>query len=180
MSTRSLISIQREDDKYECIYCHSDGYLTYNGAMLLDHYSDKEKVEKLLKLGNLSLLERKIEPNPDSPHSFDYDKRQEDVVVAYGRDRGETNQESKIFTFDEMMDYGWIEYIYILDKKNNWKYLKPPNRELKDVKKDLEKEYKSMKIKRPKDYYGFWSEKRLIEERKKQKKQKRHKSEGEM
>ena len=79
-----------------------------------------------------------------------------------------------------MMDYGWIEYIYILDKKNNWKYLKPPNRELKDVKKDLEKEYKSMKIKRPKDYYGFWSEKRLIEERKKQKKQKRHKSEGEM
>ena len=52
MSTRSLISIQREKDTYECIYCHSDGYLTYNGAMLLDYYSDREKVEQLLKLGN--------------------------------------------------------------------------------------------------------------------------------
>ena len=48
MSTRSLIGIQREKDKFEVIYCHSDGYPTYNGAMLLDHYSDKEKVEKLL------------------------------------------------------------------------------------------------------------------------------------
>ena len=52
MSTRSLIGIQREKDKFEVIYCHSDGYPTYNGAMLLDHYSDKEKVERLVSLCN--------------------------------------------------------------------------------------------------------------------------------
>ena len=42
-----LPDIKIDDDKYKTIYCHSDGYLTYNGAMLLDHYSDKTKVEKL-------------------------------------------------------------------------------------------------------------------------------------
>ena len=55
MSTRSLIGIQREKDKFEVIYCHSDGYPTYNGAMLLDHYSDKEKVEILRIFGVLTI-----------------------------------------------------------------------------------------------------------------------------
>ena len=42
MSTRSLICKQIDKNLYEAIYCHSDGYLTYNGAMLIDHYKDEE------------------------------------------------------------------------------------------------------------------------------------------
>jgi len=176
MSTRSLIGIQREDDKFECIYCHSDGYLTYNGAMLLDHYSDKEKVEELLKLGSISILERKLEPNPDMPHSFDYDKRQDDVVVAYTRDRGDKMEPSFFVSLEEMSDYGWIEYSYFLDLKNNWKYIKNPDKKIRDVKQDLEKEYSSMKIKRPKDFYGYWTDRTLKEEREKQQKEIKDKS----
>ena len=54
MSTRSYICIENEDKSISGIYCHSDGYLTYNGAMLLDHYSDREKVKELISLGDLS------------------------------------------------------------------------------------------------------------------------------
>ena len=183
MSTRSLIGIQREKDKYECIYCHSDGYLTYNGAMLLDHYSDKDKVEKLLKLGSISILERNIEPNPDKPHSFDYDKRQDDVVVAYTRDRGDELEPSVFLSLEEMSDYGWIEYSYFLDLDNIWKYIKNPNKKIRDVKEDIDKEYKDMKINRPEGFYGFWTEKSIKAEREKQQKpikDKQNKSDTEM
>lgn len=39
MSTRSFICVEQDDGSYKGVYCHSDGYLTYNGAMLLDHYT---------------------------------------------------------------------------------------------------------------------------------------------
>lgn len=95
MSTRSLICEEIGEDKYKTIYCHWDGYLTHNGAMLLDHYNTKEKLEELLAIGNISELKPIINPEPNLPHSFD-GEQQENVVIAYGRDGGEKNQESKI------------------------------------------------------------------------------------
>lgn len=82
MSTRSLIAKKIGEDKYLTIYCHSDGYLTYNGALLLDHYNLTDQVDKLLALGDISYLAERLEPDPSLPHSFDYDKRQEGVTLA--------------------------------------------------------------------------------------------------
>ncbi len=56
MSTRSFIAKQIEKDAYLTVYCHNDGYLTYNGALLLDCYNTPEQVDELLKLGDLSYL----------------------------------------------------------------------------------------------------------------------------
>ena len=39
MSTRSFIAKQIGKDAYLTVYCHSDGYLTYNGALLLGCYN---------------------------------------------------------------------------------------------------------------------------------------------
>ena len=158
MSTRSLICIQRGKNKYEAIYCHSDGYLTYNGQMLNDHYNDREKVEKLIKLGNISCLNEKIDPDPTRPHSFDYSERQDDVTVAYGRDRGEKGQESTLCSMQELKDWDWIEYIYIFNTKNEWISSGYPLDEFKNVKEDLEDYYKKLGIKRPKDFYGYMSD----------------------
>ena len=44
MSTRSLICEELDNGKYKTIYCHSDGYLTYNGAMLIEHFNDRKKL----------------------------------------------------------------------------------------------------------------------------------------
>ena len=160
MSTRSNIGIEISKGKYKYIYCHSDGYLTYNGAMLIDHYKDREKVEKLINLGDISVLKRKIDPDPTKPHSFDYNQRQDDVVVAYGRDRGETGTEARIGTLKDMCD-GWIEYVYIYTLDNKWVYTDTYGKthRLKDVEKAVEKEWQKQGLKhRPKDFYGFYME----------------------
>lgn len=114
MSTRSFIAKQIDNDSYLTIYCHSDGYLTYNGAMLIDIYNTSEMVDKLIALGDLSSLNIKLEPDPNYPHSFDYDKQQEDVTVAYGRDRNYKDTGARIMTLKELDDpENWTEYVYI-------------------------------------------------------------------
>ena len=75
MSTRSSIAIKRKDGTIESVYCHSDGYLEYNGVMLNKFYKNPEKINSLINLGDLSFLDRQVNPDPDVVHSFDYDKR---------------------------------------------------------------------------------------------------------
>lgn len=168
MSTRSLICIKRDKEHYEAIYCHSDGYLTFNGQMLFDNYKDREKVEKLISLGNISCLAENVEPDPTKPHSFDYSERQDGVVVAYGRDRGEEEQESVIQTLKELKKWGWIEYIYVFDEKNQWKVAEYPFDKFKSVETELDKYYKSIGIKHPEGFYGFWTDETIKREKKRQ------------
>ncbi len=168
MSTRSLICMKLKDDQYKAIYCHSDGYLTFNGAMLYDHYQDKNKIEELLNLGHISCLGSIVNPDPRFPHDFDYSKRQDDVVVAYGRDRGDKKQEAHICSLQDLKDWDWIEYIYIFNDKGKWEYAHYPFDEFEDVKEGLDKEYKQLGIRRPKDFYGFWPDEELKKEKKRQ------------
>ena len=56
MSTRSTIGILRNNKIVEGIYCHSDGYLAYNGVLLGALYNTKEKVEQLISMGMISSL----------------------------------------------------------------------------------------------------------------------------
>lgn len=123
MSTRSKIAIKKKDGSIESIYCHSDGYLEYNGVILNNYYKDPEKVQKLINLGDISCLAPKVMPDPSRPHSFDYDERQDDVTVAYGRDRGEKETDKKVFpnldSFKEHLEGTWCEYAYMFDETNN-------------------------------------------------------------
>ena len=122
MSTRSSIAIKRKDGTIESVYCHSDGYLEYNGVMLNKFYKNPEKINSLINLGDLSFLDRQVNPDPDVVHSFDYDKRQEGVTVAYGRDRDEknTNKQTHKSLKDYIMSFGdsWQEYAYLYDEEN--------------------------------------------------------------
>ncbi len=171
MSTRSYICKENQDGTYTGIYCHSDGYLTYNGAMLLDYYQDREKVEKLISLGDMSILNEKIEPDPDKEHSFDFDKRQEDVCVFYGRDRGEKGTEPKIVDLKDIDGPdSWIEYCYIYGLDNKWRYFECGLLEsegIKDLQDGLEKEYLKLGFPRPEGVYGFYSEAEIKELQKK-------------
>ena len=158
ISTRSYIAKKIGEDAYLTIYCHVDGYLTYNGAMLLDHYNTPERVDALLALGDLSSLQEKVEPDPNLPHSFNYDERQKGVTVAYGCDRGETGTEARVATLADLNDESnWTEYVYVFDENNQWKYFKTGQAEngLRDVGEDLEKEYQQYGMQRPSGYYGF-------------------------
>lgn len=61
MATRSMIYKEQQDGTLKGIYCHWDGYLEYNGSILLEHYSDPDKLEKLLALGDISSLGEELE-----------------------------------------------------------------------------------------------------------------------
>lgn len=97
MATRSTIA-RRTDTGIESIYCHWDGYPKYNGRILTEHYTTDEKIDALMALGNLSILgsELGIQRNFDTAEL-------NGQCLAYGRDRGETQQEA--VTHDTVVDW---------------------------------------------------------------------------
>ena len=139
LSTRSYICVKQDDGSYKGVYCHWDGYLTYNGAMLIDHYNSLEKANEILALGDISSLKENLYPDPaKGPHSFDYGKQQEGVTIAYGRDRGETGTEAKTVDLKTLQsDDSWIDYIYVFED-GRWKYFEygQLSEGLKDVDED--------------------------------------------
>jgi hypothetical protein len=119
MSTRSSIGIVNDDGSVTGIYCHWDGYPEHNGKLLLNHYTTSDIVNSLMSLGNLSYLDEKL--NTDLPHSFKNPVK--GVCVAYGRDRGEKNVNSKKFISDieYKMDGKGVDYQYLFNN-NKWYY----------------------------------------------------------
>jgi hypothetical protein len=119
MATRSNIGIVNSDGSVTGIYCHWDGYPEHNGKLLLNHYNNTAIVYELMDLGNLSYLDEKLDT--DLPHSFN--KPVDGVCVAYGRDRGEKNVNSKKFISEveyKMNDKG-VDYQYLFNN-GKWYY----------------------------------------------------------
>lgn len=113
MATRSTIWI-KTGETYKGIYCHNDGYLAHNGAILLMHYNNADLVNELINGGNISSLGASITPNENKPHSFD--APQHDVTIFYARDRGEELNTYNVF--DVVL---FEEYNYLFDAKaNKW------------------------------------------------------------
>ena len=56
MGTRSTIALEFADGSVSQVYCHWDGYLSNNGAILREYYTDPFKVRDLLDGGDMSSL----------------------------------------------------------------------------------------------------------------------------
>ena len=123
MGTRSRIGVMH-GDKVKSVYCHWDGYLSHNGAILQEHY-DSAKANQLVAMGDMSSLGRVIgEAHPFSPHTSAEDKalyeaaREAGYCTFYARDRGETGTEFKVaHTFEEFFEQAdgcGAEYYYIM------------------------------------------------------------------
>lgn len=158
MATRSYICMETEEG-YLGIYCHNDGYLSYNGAMLLDHYATREKVERLFRLGDISSLNENLDPYPYYPHTFE--DRQKGVTVFFHRDKGEpieTTSARKVKLERLNLPNSWIEYCYVFTKEDEWMYFRcgdndPPIR--KPLKEGVEEIYREAGVTRPIGYYGL-------------------------
>lgn len=86
MSTRSNIAMVNPDGKSATmIYCHWDGYPEHNGRILLEHYTDPQKVKEMIELGDMSVLA----PEIGVEHNFDDTYYQSEQCTYYGRDRHE-------------------------------------------------------------------------------------------
>ena len=119
MATRSTIALEFADNTVQQVYCHWDGYLENNGAILFEYYTDPFKVRDLIDLGDLSSLCPELTAGNDS-HSFEHPKL--GVTIFYGRDRGETGVGAKKFKdFDDYArNHQYEEYEYILRNDGNW------------------------------------------------------------
>ncbi len=125
MATRSTIALEYADGTVDQIYCHWDGYLDNNGAILRDHYSDPFKLQQLIELGDISSLRPEIGvEHPFSSigtmDSAEYDRLYGNMTTFYGRDRGETGVGPKRFKdFQEYArEHQREEYEYILRNVN--------------------------------------------------------------
>jgi hypothetical protein len=116
-----MIAIQNPYSKdVRAVYCHWDGYLEHNGSILQKHYASSSKVNNLIALGDISSLKKEI----GEKHAFSrletpmddeaYDKLYGDMTTFYGRDRGETGVEFKVFPTLKAAEehYTWSEYFY--------------------------------------------------------------------
>ena len=109
MGTRSAIGYKTPEGKIRAKYSHYDGYPAYTGVMLEQHYQEARKIAQMVELGDQSFIAPNIFPTNDT-HSFN--TPQEDVIVFYGRDRGESNTDAVEFdTVGAFVDYytdsGW-------------------------------------------------------------------------
>lgn len=127
MGTRSTIALEYADGTVEQIYCHWDGYLEHNGAILAEHYMDPFKVRQLMNLGDMSSLAANI----GTQHEFG--RAPEGECTFYKRDRNESGVGSKKFMdFEDYVDnHQYEEYEYILrqvDGKAVWFVAEHSNR----------------------------------------------------
>ena len=158
MAERSRIAMKQKDNTYKSISCFHNGSLARNGRMLYDNYQDPIKVEILMSLGDLSVLNEYLYPGVFSDHSFD--KPLCDVCVAYHRDRGErlnyeVNEDLKSLIKNTCLSDE--EYLYLYED-GRWKYAETSsqdysNVELKDLENDLIKYNIIDKPELSKNYY---------------------------
>ena len=121
MATRSRIGMEMPNGEVKSIYCHWDGYPEGVGATLKEHYTDPAKVEALIALGDISVLEPLVEPDvPGVEHSFN--KPAPCVTVAYHRDRGESFFPPRVDASVESFSHSDIkEYGYVFTQQGEWK-----------------------------------------------------------
>jgi hypothetical protein len=101
--------MKTKEGKIVSVYCHWDGYVANNGKILLENYTDIDKIEALVALGSISSLGTAIGDKQD----FDDRSTQKDEwTLFYSRDRGE---QLSIQEYDDIPS--WIndmeEYAYL-------------------------------------------------------------------
>jgi len=126
MATRSTISLEFADGTIGQVYCHWDGYLSHNGKMLMEYYSNPFILRDLIDLGDISSLR----PSIGTKHPFsqfdngmsteEFNALYQDMTTFYGRDRGEDNTKVRYFKDYEhfLVDGQEEEYDYILRNVN--------------------------------------------------------------
>jgi len=116
MATRSTIAIELPSGKIKAVYCHWDGYLSYNGKILQEHYNDAKKVAKLISKGAISSLA----PEIGRKHAFNISGK--GVCTFYARDRGEDKVIDTFKNFDAYRhELDGQEYDYLFTKHGNWR-----------------------------------------------------------
>jgi hypothetical protein len=109
MATRSNIAYRTPEGRIISVYCHWDGYVSNNGKILVENYTDMDKIVQLISLGSISSLKQEIGERQDFN---DRSTCKDEWTLAYHRDRGE---QLVVNTYNDIPS--WIadmeEYAYL-------------------------------------------------------------------
>jgi hypothetical protein len=133
VSTTCVIAKQTSEG-FRAITCNWDGYIEFPGVgyFLVNHYEDPDKIDKLLDLGNISILSKEIGvQHPFPPINLgarkSYAKLYGGMTVAYARDRGEEMIEAGRYeTFNELLSRCRVyaaRYLYV-HRDDEWLWLR--------------------------------------------------------
>lgn len=147
MGTRSNIAIQLPNGKFKQIYAHWDGYPSWNGKILLEHYQDPKKIKQLIALGGVSSLAPELKMPDGSLREFEDRTEANENVCKFYKARGET--EKAVTKQIPICEQEWL-YVWMKkwnDDKPRWyyahhtwniNYLKPLTEETCDKEKEFE------------------------------------------
>lgn len=116
MSTPAFIGRLEPDGKITGIRCHNDGYIECVGSLLEQFYSDRNKVDELIKLGSISCLGPEIGQEIDFDKEYDNYKHKQ--CIAYHRDRHECIHIYTKCKINELCSN--YLYVYIYDDNDMW------------------------------------------------------------
>ncbi len=123
MSTNAVIGMQDHDGSVKSIYLHWDGYPSHAGAVLIEHYTDINKVDMLINLGDISFLGPEV---TEAPKEVLGTNEAYNFTSAYHRDKGEQLNPPRIFATDylwmkDAIDHTSAEYGYLFTAEG-WVY----------------------------------------------------------
>ena len=112
MSTNCSITVKVNDEKFYSVYCHFDGYPSHTFKILSNYYNSQEKAEDLVKMGDISFIDKSIE----CPYGHYFDNPVKGYSVFYKRDRGEDSCDPYItFSYEDVMRNNNQEWNYLWD-----------------------------------------------------------------
>jgi hypothetical protein len=124
MSTNSLI-VRKVDTVFEGVYCHSKGKPRHNGRVLAEHYTEPEKVKRLIAGGNMSWLGQEtgdastFNPPRNLPFADEsYRQPDYDICSFYTRDWRQQGEDAETWpTLDAAVAqmYRGVEWLYVYD-----------------------------------------------------------------
>lgn len=143
--TRSLIMEEVSKGRYVAILCTYDGYLTHNGALLIDFYNERQRVDRLMQMGDLLTL--------GAPEGI-----KDKGAGTCSQLNGGLKPAWEVSMWEAEAFPCNAEVVYVYTLNGVWRYMTPGDHTLRSVISGLDEIYKGLGFKRPKDYYGFWTD----------------------
>lgn len=113
MATRSRIGLELKNGQIVSVYCHWDGYPSFNGRVLRTHYSTEEQVRELIDGGDISALRTNAgwqnETLPTTGPLY-YSSRGEDCPPRLDNNLAEFLQNNEEFGYVFTESEGWLCY----------------------------------------------------------------------
>ena len=104
MGTASMIAYENADGTVKATYCHYDGYISYNGKLLVRNYSESYDAEAVASAGYLSGLTENL---------------YEDLEKAVHKNQSPEQYSDRHSYLANAGDYFGAEYLYLYDPQTN-------------------------------------------------------------